>query len=95
MEQLTQGAVSRIFGMNGSDDDSTFQPILQIINLKKVNSGNQDRFRVSKVCLASLCLDVIQQARVCRTVRVTSFNKGMHRGFASILAFVCYYPSSR
>ena len=48
MEQLTQGAVTRIFGMNGTDDDTSFQPTLQIINVRKVtNSGNQDRFRVS------------------------------------------------
>ena len=48
MEQLTQGAVTRIFGMNGTDDDVSFQPTLQIINVRKVtNNGNQDRFRVS------------------------------------------------
>lgn len=47
MEQLTQGSVSRIFGMNGTDDDPSFTPTLQIINVRKVtNSGNQDRFRV-------------------------------------------------
>jgi len=46
--ELTQGAISRIFGMGNSEEDRSFQPILQVLNIKKVAAGGGDRFRVSK-----------------------------------------------
>ena len=55
--QLTQGAITRIYGMNGTDDDPSFQPTLQIINLRKVtNNGTQDRFRVSTTATTTVRL---------------------------------------
>ena len=49
METLTANAISRINGMQNSEDDISFQPILQIINLRRVNKTNatQERYRVS------------------------------------------------
>jgi Replication factor-A protein 1, N-terminal domain len=48
MDTLTQGAVAKIAGMKNSEEDPSFQPIVQVINLRKVNaSGSQDRYRVS------------------------------------------------
>lgn len=56
--QLTQGAIARIFGMSSSEDSPSFQPTLQVLNIRNVTSGgNQDRFRVCKfiVVVVDLC----------------------------------------
>ena len=51
MDSLTSNAVTRVNGMQSSDDDLSFQPTLQIINIRKVNknSSTQDRYRVSQL----------------------------------------------
>jgi Replication factor-A protein 1, N-terminal domain len=49
MDALTTNAISRINGMANSEDDLSFQPTLQIINIKRVGKSNstQERYRVS------------------------------------------------
>jgi Replication factor-A protein 1, N-terminal domain len=49
MDALTSNAIARINGMQNSEDDMSFQPTLQIINLRRVNKSNttQERYRVS------------------------------------------------
>ncbi|CAB9518541.1 Replication protein A 70 kDa DNA-binding subunit [Seminavis robusta] len=47
MESLSPNAITRISRMSNSDEDPSFQPTLQVLNIRKVNnSGAQDRYRI-------------------------------------------------
>ncbi len=47
---VSQGAIPAMARMDGHPTDSSFQPIIQVINIKSVGAqGGNDRYRVSQL----------------------------------------------
>lgn len=92
MDVLTQGAISRIASMSTSEEDPFFEPTLQIINVKKVNSsGNQDRFRI----ILSDGQKYIQGLLATQLNLLVSENKLEGNAFIKLQKFVKNHVSNR